>query len=198
MMRAVRDMVDYKEFIVYELNLPQHLKDMTPTQLALQSISFDLEPFYGNPDLYIHYDFQPSERINYKWKSTQHDGLESLTITFDELIQVNATITKFYVGVFGESSATFRLLAYLSDAEDRDLVFDCTESGYIKKGDIVNYQLYVYELKSTHITITLSTITGATELFMKRCDGDAEGVCRVTQDDINNKANLNQPIFYSG
>jgi hypothetical protein len=117
-----------------------------------------------------------------------------------DMVAVNATQRKFYIAVFGETAATFRLLAYTSDANNRELVFDCTESGYVAAGDIVNYQLFIYGLKSTNVTLSLTTITGDTNLFVKRCSSGNNSTfsqCVVTPEDLKNQASLKEPDFYT-
>ena len=48
-------------------------------------LSFDLTPYYGNPDLYINLLYRPDLLNDYKYKSSQWSGTESLTIKWDEI-----------------------------------------------------------------------------------------------------------------
>lgn len=58
-------MVGYREKLTFHLTIPSYY-DFASSNLSL---SFDLEPYLGNPDIYVHYDSLPSSLDSYKWKS---------------------------------------------------------------------------------------------------------------------------------
>ena len=75
LMKNVYDMLEYGGYSVFELDLTDN--DWEDGD----SISFDLEPFYGNPDIYVNPETMPKTKEGYKWSSTEMSGMESLTIT---------------------------------------------------------------------------------------------------------------------
>ena len=85
----------------------------------------------------------------------------------------------------GVYASSFSLLAYLSDYKYRGLTFYCTESGYLKKNDTINYNLELYSVNSTNITISLDELYGETQLYLKKCNNSKYGVnCSVTAKEI--------------
>lgn len=131
----VRGMVSQEEVVVYHLTVPKYYHF---DQSSL-SLSIDLEPYVGNPDVYVHYDTIPDSLSKYQWSSREMIGMESLTMTHEQFTQVHATMKNFYIAVYGTMGSTYRLLAYFSDLSWRQLIFDCTETGYIEHDEIVSY-----------------------------------------------------------
>lgn len=87
---------------------------------------------------------------NYRWSETDYKGEASITISHKDLADLIKEDEKiaFEIVVKGETAATFRLLAYTSDFSNRALAFDCTETGYLKKDNLIQYQLLVNDLTS--------------------------------------------------
>ena len=51
-----------------------------------RSFRFELEAFYGNPDLYVDFWNKPEKLSDYKYSSKNEFG-EALTIKFDNIIK---------------------------------------------------------------------------------------------------------------
>lgn len=60
---SIYDIIEYGTKITYELELPVYFDG----EDADFSLSFDLEPYYGTPELYINYQFAPDSLDLYTW-----------------------------------------------------------------------------------------------------------------------------------
>ncbi|EAS04858.1 transmembrane protein, putative (macronuclear) [Tetrahymena thermophila SB210] len=194
--KSVDDMVKKGQIRFFKLEISV----FTGFEWDKEELSIDLEPYFGNADLYVNHNSLPDDPTNlssYKWSSTEQDGLESLTITKGSIDNKSMTGEVFYIAVYGESAASFRLLGYSSSIDQRLLTFNCVEVGYTIQNEIVNYQLPLQEQQAdTNVTLKLSTIQGDAQLFLKRCINATKiEDCQITQSDINNKQ-LAQPNFY--
>ncbi len=72
-------------------------------------------PYFGNPDLYVHYDNKPADITNYRWQSTNKDGIESMTITHNDLDTTQGNERVYYLAVYGVTSSSYKLTVYTSD-----------------------------------------------------------------------------------
>ena len=76
----------------------------TSSEWDFEEISFDLEPYFGNPDLYISHNQlpeDPNDLSSYQWKSVEEDGMESLTISKNLISKESLIGETFYVAVAG-------------------------------------------------------------------------------------------------
>lgn len=76
----------------------------TSSDWDYEQISFDLEPYFGNPDLYINHSSLPQDPNNldsYQWKSVEEDGMESLTISKHLIGKSSLLGETFYIAVVG-------------------------------------------------------------------------------------------------
>ncbi len=129
------DIVEWGDRFTYVLHVP------TSFDTTDYALSFDLEPFYGNPELYINVGSAPDTLTQYRWHDTQfddkddpyadRDGLASLTIAHDDIepLLTQAGNRLIYITVYGQTDATFRLLVYTSDLMWRALTFIYVETG---------------------------------------------------------------------
>ena len=112
----------------------------TSSDWDYSEISFDLEPYFGNPDLYISHNSLPEDPNNldsYSWKSVEEDGMESLTISKNSIGKQTLIGETFYIAVVGQTAASFRILAYSSNLSQRELIFNCIENGYAASSDLI-------------------------------------------------------------
>jgi hypothetical protein len=181
LMKNVYDMLEYGDYSVFELDLTDN--DWEDGD----SISFDLEPFYGNPDIYVNPETMPKTKEEYKWSSTEMSGMESLTITNADWNIKTATSKKLFVLIYGDMTSSYRLVAYRADVDVRFLVYDCTESGYVTGNEIVQYQLYTWGLTKSNLTLTAVGLSGNVYLYVKMCSGEYASGCMISEKEITEK-----------
>ena len=95
-LKYIHDIVQYQDIQTYILTLPSYFFGLAGVNMSL---SIDLIPFYGNPELFVHYNTNLANKQDlnlYAWHDTQfddeddpstsRDGLASLTISHKEVM----------------------------------------------------------------------------------------------------------------
>ncbi|KRX03419.1 DNA topoisomerase, type IA, core domain [Pseudocohnilembus persalinus] len=186
--KNINDIVNYDETRYYSLTIPKYLK----FKQSKLSLSIDLEPYSGISLLYVTLKDDKADKLtDFRWQQDDTIGTISLTIGHDQFPDTDGDI-ELIIAVYGWEYSAFRFVAYTSDITNRLLVFDCTETGILKKTDeFAQYQLFINDLTDTNITISLNSIEGDVNLYLKRCyDVKNPSSCLMTQDDIDNRDEL--------
>ncbi|CAD8114915.1 unnamed protein product [Paramecium primaurelia] len=179
------------------------------------SLSFDIHPFEGNPDVYISPCHQGECSLDYKhypWQSQLDFGYESITISRGDRI-INGNETQYIIAINGvDEFASYSFVAYLSNYYSRTLSIYAFESGFLIKNEFAEYIVGIYDQPNQTFTITANYPTGHGMIILKKCVKDKNELsqvsnsltyiisagpdnyynCSITKDQIEQLQNVNQ------
>ncbi|CAD8211551.1 unnamed protein product [Paramecium octaurelia] len=140
--------------------------------LEKNSLSFDIHPFEGNPDIYISPCHNGECSLDYKlypWQSQLDLGYESITISPQNRIN-NGNESQFIIAINGvDEFSSYSFVAYLSNYYSRLLSVHAFESGFLLQNEFAEYIINIYNELNQTFTITASYPTGHGMIILKKC-----------------------------
>lgn len=151
------------------------------------SISFEIIPFSGNPDMYVNYGKQPFVLQANRW-SSREEGIEKITIDRADL-KADLILREeevYYVTVTGDGSAAYVIIVRVEIGKSW-IDFNIPTSGELKKGSLFLYDLTTTSKENLNITLDVQNPLGHVDVYIKRCISED---CTVSMDDINGRDKL--------
>ncbi|CAK89337.1 unnamed protein product (macronuclear) [Paramecium tetraurelia] len=151
--------------------------------LDRNSLSFDIHPFEGNPDVYITPCHNGECSLDYKeylWQSQLDLGYESITISRSNRIK-NGNEREFIIAINGVNNfSSFSFVAYLSNYYSRVLSIHTFESGFLGKNELAEYIVDTYDELNQTFTITANYPRGHGIIILKKCSKNKIELSQVT------------------
>ncbi|CAD8113371.1 unnamed protein product [Paramecium primaurelia] len=164
----IDDLVIERKTNYYKLTIQQEYLEY----LDGNSLSFDIHPFEGNPDVYISPCYKGECTLDYKqypWQSQLDLGYESITISRNNRL-INGNGSEFIIAINGvDEFSSYSFLAYLSNYYSRILSIYSFESGFLVKNELAEYNIGIFNELNQTFTITAKYPTGHGMIIFKKC-----------------------------
>ena len=150
-----------------------------------EDLEIRLNPFSGNPKIYVHPNELPMSMDKFAYNSTGTNN-EALIIPAKEIYNTN-----YFICIFGLESSAYQLTVS-TQKPNKVYPLSCgyTHTMSVEEGELI---LFMYPLKSkgkVNVTFTLVSITGDADLYLKKCKvklndyGLEENECNLSKDEL--------------
>lgn len=149
------------------------------TDFSRETLDIRTETYAGVIALYVNPNELPQKLTDYKWQEFTH-GREMLLLKPEDLKAAN--IKQLFITVEGVTTSTYKITVMGHESYTATMRLGVTESGYVRKDQIANFYLMPWGRDEAYITLTLSSVVGNPDLYMKSCKSKDD--CAITRAEI--------------
>ncbi len=159
---------------------------------ASESLQLNLNPFGGNPDLYVNPRELLQDLSKFTFNSTGELG-ESMVIGSGQRANVGLTTGDYYICVVGASQASYGLTVTMQPERGTKLFpISCglTQTMYVDQNELILFDYHIRADEPTNLTFTLVSINGNADLYVKYCNSrhshraSDDRSCDLTRDEL--------------
>ncbi|KAL4456220.1 hypothetical protein ABPG74_014181 [Tetrahymena malaccensis] len=180
--------IDFLDLLDYEVQ--RIFQGENRKRQFLADFLFNLIPYNGDPDLYVHYgETRPKDLDKYEWQSKTSFREDLILVTSDELNKKGySSDKKIFIAVYGKQVSAFqiRIDTYSNEYNSGiQLQLQQPVTSFVGKQKLTTYQLRVDGDMKREIEIILTSLQGNPDLFVKSWKYGDGGDQTITLDDIN-------------
>ncbi|EAR96368.1 transmembrane protein, putative (macronuclear) [Tetrahymena thermophila SB210] len=180
--------IDFLDLLDYEIE--RIFQGENRKRKFLSDFLFNLIPYNGDPDLYVHYgETRPKDLDKYEWQSKTSFREDLILVTSDELNKKGySSEKKIFIAVYGKQISAFqiRIDTYSNEYNSGiQLQLQQPVTSFVGKQKLTLYQLRVDGDLKREIEIILTSLQGNPDLFVKSWKYGEGADQTITLDEIN-------------